>query len=104
MTILEHNYALYIVIWLVISFLALLIFRVFPRKMKETSDRETKSSLFTIMIVLGLPLLMAAVLGPLVFLIGDKDMDSTYRIIWGVLVFVFIIYFIFKQRSQKTNI
>lgn len=103
MTTLEHNYPVYIIIWFVISVTALIIFRAIPRKMKETEDRQTKSSLFTIMIVLGLPLLMAAVLGPVIFLIGDKNMDSTYRIIWSALVLIFIIYFIFKQRSPKTN-
>jgi hypothetical protein len=97
----EHNYPLYIAVWFVISILTLIVFRLIPKKMKETRDKQTKSSLFTIMIVIGLPLLMAAVLGPLIFLIGDKNMDSAYRYTWYGLLFIFVIYFFIKQRSPK---
>jgi hypothetical protein len=69
--------------------------------MRATDDRQTKNSLFTIMIILGLPLLMASILGPLIFLIGDKNMDSTFRYAWYGLVFVFVIYFFIKQRTPK---
>jgi hypothetical protein len=69
--------------------------------MKNVEDRQTKSSLFTIFVVTGIPLLMISILGPLVFIIGDKNMDVTYKGVWGSLVSVFVVYFFIKQRSTK---
>jgi len=100
----EHNYPVYIVIWFIITLLTLLVFTVIPKKMKNVEDKETKNSLFTILVVTGIPLLMISILGPAVFIIGDKNMDIKYKAVWGVLVSIFIIYFFVKQsRSRKSN-
>ena len=69
--------------------------------MKTVTNTQTRSSLFTILIFLGVPLALIAVLSPLVFIIGDKGMGSMYRLIWGILAFVFIVYFAMKQVSPK---
>jgi hypothetical protein len=71
------------------------------RKMKNTDDRQTKSSLFTITVFLGIPLILAIVVGPLFFLIGDKNMESEYRYLWMGLIGIFLIYFIFKQKNTN---
>jgi len=99
--VLEHNYPLYIAIWLGVSLFTLFIFRSIPRKMKEIEDRQTKNSLFVIMIFFGLPLMLAAVLGPLIFIIGDKNMEPLYRYGWIGLISVFLIYFFIKQKSRS---
>lgn len=98
---LYHNYPVYMVIWLVVSLLTLWLFKVISRKMRETEDHQAKNSLFTILIITGFPLLLIAVLGPLVFIIGDKNMWSVYRLIWGGLILVFLIYFLIKQKTPK---
>jgi L-asparagine transporter-like permease len=98
---LDHNYPLYIVFWFIISLITLWLFKVVSRKMRETEDKQTKNSLFTILIVIGIPLLLAAVLGPLVFIIGDKNMEGIYRILWAGLILIFMIYFYIKQRTPK---
>lgn len=69
--------------------------------MKETDDKQTKNTLYTILIFLGLPMLLLSVLTPPVFIIGDKDMNLAYDLIWGGLCMIFVIYFIIKQRSGK---
>ena len=99
--ILKHNYAVYISVWFIITVFILWFFRFMSGKMKNTDDNQTKSSLFTITIIFGIPLLIAAVIGPMFFLIGDKNMESTYRYLWIALIGAFVIYFIFKQRSKK---
>lgn len=96
-----HNYPLYIAIWFAATVFLLWWFRIMTRKTRETDDRQTKSSLFTLMIFIGLPLLLGVVLFPMVFIIGDKNMDSLYRLIWGGLIFLFLVYFIIKQRTPK---
>ena len=68
--------------------------------MKDITDKDTKNSLYTILIFIGLPLLLVSVLAPAVFLIGDKNMDLEYELIWGGLCLVFVVYFIVKQRSR----
>jgi hypothetical protein len=71
--------------------------------MKQAEDRETKNSLYTILIFLGIPMLMVSILAPPVCIIGDKDMDSTYLIVWGGLCLLFAGYFFFKQLNRKKS-
>ena len=101
---LEHNYPVYIAIWTAISLMSLFIFKVVPRKMKQVNDKETKSSLFTIMIFAGLPLLLVSVLAPLIFVIGDKNMEFHYKVIWIGMIVVFLIYFFMKQKTKKSDV
>jgi Na+/proline symporter len=101
MQVIEHNYPIYIAVWGAVSLLTLLIFRAVPRKMKQVEDRETKNSLFTIMIFIGLPMMLIAILGPMVFIVGDSGMDLKYKLIWGGLILVFLMYFFMKQRSRS---
>jgi hypothetical protein len=68
--------------------------------MKEITDNDTKNSLYTILIFIGVPLLLVSVLAPPVFLIGDKNMDPEYQLIWGGLCFIFVVYFIIRQRNR----
>ncbi len=97
--LLEHNYPVYIAVWLAVTLFILWFFKFMYRKMRDTEDRQTKSSLFTITVFIGVPLLLASVIVPLVFIIGDKNMETAYRFIWIGLIAVFLIYFIIKQKS-----
>jgi L-asparagine transporter-like permease len=97
----EHNYPVYIAVWFAVSILTLLIFKGIGRKMKKIEDRQTRNSLFTVMIFTGLPLLLLSVLAPLIFVIGDKNMEFLYKAIWIGLILIFLIYFLKKQKSNK---
>ncbi len=99
--LIEHNYPVYIAAWLVLSVFIIWFFRFMYRKMRETDDRQSKSSLFTITMFFGIPVLIAVVLGPLFFLIGDKNMSEGYRYIWIGLIIVFLFYFFMKQRTKN---
>ena len=68
--------------------------------MKHITDHQTKNSLYTILIFIGLPLLLVSILAPPVFIIGDKDMDNVYKIVWGGLCLGYVVYFIIKQMSR----
>lgn len=103
MQLLEHNYPLYITIWFVMTVFILWFFRFMTGKMRNTEDRQTKSSLFTITIFLGLPMILAIVVGPLFFLIGDKNMEPEFRYLWIGLIGVFLLYFIIKQRNPDSG-
>jgi L-asparagine transporter-like permease len=101
MVVLEHNYPAYIAIWLFITIFILWYFRFMARKMQDTEDRQTKSSLFMLTVLIGIPLLLVAVLGPLLFIIGDKNMQPLYRYVWMGLIGLFLLYFVMKQRHPK---
>jgi len=101
--ILEHNYPLYIAAWFVATVFILWFFRFMTRKMRDTDDRQTKSSLFTITMFLGIPILLVIVIGPLFFLIGDKNMETEYRYLWIGLIGAFLLYFFFKQRNTNSQ-
>jgi hypothetical protein len=81
--------------------ITLLLFRFVPKKMKTVSDQQTKDSLFTILIFTGMPLLLASVLTPAIFIIGDKDMELAYKIVWLTLCLPFIIYFIIVNKNRR---
>ncbi len=100
---LQHNYPVYIAVWFSITLFILWLFRFMSKKMKNTEVHQSKSSLFTITIFIGIPLLLAAVLGPLLFIIGDKNMLPIYRYVWIGLIGISIFYFIFKQKSNKNH-
>jgi len=95
-----NKYIIYISVWFIISVITLLLFRFIPKKMKEITDKDTKNSLYTILIFIGIPFLLVSVLAPPVFLIGDKNMDLVYELIWGGVCMVFVIYFIITKRSR----
>ncbi len=101
--LLSHNYPVYITIWFVVTIFILWFFRFMSHKMKNTDDRQTKSSLFTITVLVGIPLLLIAVMVPLIFIIGDKNMNSAYRYLWMGLIGVFLLYFIIKQRKPNSG-
>lgn len=98
---LVHDYNIYIAVWTAISIFLLWFFRFMYKKMRETEDRQTKSSLFFITMFFGIPLMLAAVVGPLFFLIGDKNMSDVHRYIWIGLITVFLFYFFVKQTGSK---
>jgi hypothetical protein len=77
------------------------MFKTLPKKMKSVNDRAVRSSIFTVLIFIGVPLALIAILSPMIFIIGDKAMSSTYKLIWGALVFAFIVYFAVKQVHPK---
>lgn len=95
-----NKYIIIISVWFVISLVTLFLFRFIPGKMKRISDPQSKNSLFVILIFLGIPLLMISILTPLVFIIGDKNIDLIYEIIWVGLCLFFAVYFVLKQRSR----
>jgi len=103
MQLLEHNYPVYIGLWFVLTVFILWFFRFMTRKMRDTDDKQTKSSLFTITIFVGIPLLLAIVIGPFFFLIGDKNMEPEYMYLWLGLIGGFLIYFFIKQRNPNSG-
>ena len=103
MELLQHNYPVYIVVWFFTSIFILWFFRFMYRKSRDTTDLQTKSSLFTITVVIGIPLLLITVIGPLVFIIGDKNMLPVFRYIWIGLIGAFILFMIYKQRKPGSG-
>ena len=101
--IVEHNYPLYIFIWLAAVIFVHFFFRYMYRKIKNTEDRATANSLFTVTVFIGIPVIIAVIIGPLVFIIGDSAMGSEYRIIWTTLIIVFGTYYLYRQSASKSK-
>ncbi len=97
--LLSHNYPVYIAIWFIVTVFILWFFRFMYRKSRETEDRQTKSSLFTLTVILGIPLLLVTVIGPLIFIIGDKNMQPVFMYVCIGLIAIFILFLIFRQRK-----
>ncbi len=78
-----------------------ILFKVFPVKMKEAKDPQTKSSLFTILMMLAIPLILIVVIAPILIIAGDENMPVEYKYAFGVIAIMVIVYFIFTQRGKR---
>lgn len=94
------NYLLYITVWVGILILIYLLFKFIPAKMKQTEDRQTKNSLFILLLILGIPLIFAAVIGPIVLVAGDKNMPAHYKYGYGIITAVVIAYLVYLQVTK----
>lgn len=103
MKVIEHNYTIYIISWLIISMLLPLFFKSMYRKIQNTDDAQTRNTLFTLTMFTGIPVLIISLIFPLIFIIGDSGMNSLYRYTWAGLYMGFIFYFLIKQRSGKNK-
>lgn len=95
------SYLIYILIWIgLVVFLAFL-FRIFPAKMKDAKDPQTKSSLFTILMLFAIPLILIIVIAPIIIIAGDETMPAGYKYVFGVVVLAAIGFMMYLQRSKK---
>ena len=76
-------------------------FRALTRKTRNTEDPQTKNSLFTLMLLIGLPILMFEIIAPIMILMGDKSMPVVYKYAFGAEILAVFIYFISTQKSKK---
>ncbi len=98
-----NNYILYIIIWVVLACIIILLFKFIPLKMKSTENPQTKSSLFALLMILGLPLIMFEFLAPIFVIGGDNAMPNNYKHLFGVVMLVFIMAFIFRNKIFKNK-
>ena len=69
--------------------------------MKDTEDRQTKNSLFTIYMVLAIPIFFSVTLVPILIMAGDEFMPLSYKIIFGVIVFIILVLFYIDRKRKK---
>lgn len=94
-------YLIYILIWIALVVFLSLLFKFLPAKMKEANDRETKNSIFTILMLFAIPLSLVIVIAPIIIIAGDENMPDKYKYIFGIVVITAIAYVMFLQKSKK---
>jgi len=102
-SVMNNIYILELVIWIGLVLFTIFLFRFFSRKMKHTDNQRTKGSLFTIMLLFGLPLILFEVIAPIVILMAEGIMPVGYKIAFGCEILIVIIYFFSTQRSNKSK-
>ncbi len=70
------------------------------RKMKDTEDRQTKNTLFTLYMVLAIPIFFSVTLVPILIMAGDEFMPVTYKYIFGMIVFAILLLIYFKRKRN----
>ncbi|RPI16993.1 MAG: hypothetical protein EHM58_10765 [Ignavibacteriae bacterium] len=94
-------YLIYLLVWLSIILILNILYRVLPKKMKETENQQTKNTLFTILLFTSIPLILIAFIAPILILAGDKAMPGDYKIYFVVIAAVSIIAsFTIKKKSS----
>jgi len=94
-------YLIYILVWAALLVILGILFKVLPAKMKEAKDPQTKSSLFTILMLFAVPIILIVVIAPIIIIAGDENMPVEYKYAFGVIAFPVIVYIIFLQRGKK---
>lgn len=103
-----NHYLIYTGIWVAIATIIILLFKYIPRRMKETESSGTKSFLFMILMVVGLPLILFEFLAPIIIIMGNQDMPANEKIYFGIIVVIFIFFFmmrnkVFKGKDKEEN-
>jgi amino acid permease len=94
-------YTIELIGWFVLMVFLIFFFRGMTRKIKNIEDAQSKNSLFTLMLLVGIPLLMFEIVAPIMILMGDKAMPVVYKYVFGAEILVILIYFFSTQRSKK---
>jgi archaellum biogenesis protein FlaJ (TadC family) len=95
------NYLIYLLVWIGVLFLLGVLFKLIPKKMKETKNIQTKNTMFTILMLIGIPLTLIAVIGPIVLVAVDEDMPLKYRYGFGIIALLIVGYMLFLQMAKK---
>lgn len=96
-------YTIELIVWIVLVVFTIFLFRKIPAKMRETESPQRKSALFTLLIVLAIPLILFESLGPILILAGDHHMPVVYKYIFGGEILAVVIYFLSIQRSKQST-
>jgi cytochrome c biogenesis factor len=97
------SYLIYLLVWVGILFLLGVLFKLIPDRMKETKNIQAKNTMFTILMLLGIPLILIAVIGPVILVAGDESMPLKYKYGFGIIALLVIGYIIFLQAGKKAN-
>lgn len=97
-------YTIELIVWIVLVLFTIFLFRKIPAKMKETDDQKTKSSLFTLLMILTIPLILIESIAPVLIIAGDPDMPVIYKYFFGGEILAVIIYFLSTQKSGKSQV
>jgi hypothetical protein len=87
-------------IWILLVFGLSVFVRFMIRKMKETEDVRSKNSLFTIFILITIPMLLVLFITPIVILGANSDIPANYKIFFGMtgIMVVVIAYNMLKRK------
>ncbi len=95
-------YTIELIVWIVLVLFTIFLFRKIPAKMKVSENPQTKSSLFTLLLILGIPLILFESIAPILILAGDHNMPVVYKYIFGGEILAVVIYFLSTQRSKQS--
>ena len=69
--------------------------------MRNTEDRQTKNSLFALLMMLSIPLILVCIIGPIILVAGDENMPEKYKYAFGIIALIEVCYIIYLQTTRK---
>ena len=80
--------------------LLFMLFRYLPPKMKESGDVKTRQSLFTVMMLISIPLIFAVTIVPIIILFSDPEMPVKIKYLFIAIALVVVLLFrLFKKKN-----
>lgn len=96
-----NTYEIELVCWLGLILFVIVFVRSLTRKIKNTEEPQTKNSLFTLMLLIAIPVILFEIIAPIMILIGDKQMPVIYKYIFVGEIILVLVYFLSTQRSKR---
>lgn len=95
-----NNYLLLLFGWVILSVTLWALMRIIPYKMKHTDNLQTKSNLFFVLLLFGIPISFMITIVPIVIISGDENMPDNYKFIFAGIVILFLVTVsIFRKKN-----
>jgi type VI protein secretion system component VasK len=72
-------------------------------RIQNAEHKESKNSLFTILILISIPSVLILLITPIVVLGGDKNLSAEYKLLFIILSIITIIAVYYIQTRRKIN-
>lgn len=72
-------------------------------KMQRTESRDTKNSLFTILMLIGIPIALVLLIAPIIIFGEDRSLSAEYKLLFILLAILTVILVYFGHKKKKLS-
>jgi len=96
-----YQYIVYYIIWgALVLFLSFFI-RFMVIRMQRTESRDTKNSLFAILMLVGIPTVLVLLIAPIIILGEDRSLSAEYKLLFILLLLLTVILVYYGHKKKK---
>ena len=98
-----NEYIIYFLVWALLIVMLSVFIRFMVVKIDRTELKESKNSLFTMLMLVGIPATLILLITPIIVIGGDKYLQAEYKLMFIILALITItaVYYIQTRRKIK---